>query len=399
MKNKNDKTRVVFLVIHENTWKADEVFQSMLSDDAFEPLILVVPYVTYTGHDRISQRRTLEVQNNTFKYFQNKDYEVYAACDELGDILTPIETLNPDLVFFSCPYPETINEFYRNVYKNYRCFYIPYFYMIYSWGNDSKFYSTSFFNAMWRVYLPHQESHNRAVEMTKNHSGKWFLSGYPSCERLYTKALKQNAWHDSSKNKKKLIWAPHHSIYEDMQPNLGSFLFVAEHIKELARKYKDELHISFKPHPLLKAKLDDHPDWGMQRTDDYYAFWERSGFSQLDEGEYIDLFLGSDAMIHDSSSFIVEYLFLEKPVMYIDFKNKFSEHFNLMGIKAYESCLIAKSCEDIDAFIRDLLLGGVEVTEVHRRFLESEVHTLYKSKLPSEKIIDDIKQSLGAISG
>ena len=35
------KVRVVFLVLHENTWKADEVFQRMLADNFFEPVYLL----------------------------------------------------------------------------------------------------------------------------------------------------------------------------------------------------------------------------------------------------------------------------------------------------------------------------------------------------------------------
>ena len=171
---------------------------------------------------------------------------------------------------------------------------------------------------------------------------------------------------------------------------------MAEYFKDIAIKYQDRLHISFKPHPLLKSKLDDHPDWGEEKTNAYYQFWQTSGFSQLDEGEYLDLFLGSDAMLHDSSSFLVEYLFTEKPVMYIDFKNSFREQFNTMGLKAYAACQTAKNMDDIERFIMSLLAGQTELKPQHHSFLASDIYPFYQGKLPSERIIDDIKNVLGA---
>lgn len=393
-----EKIRVVFLVIHENTWKADEVFQRMLEDDFFEPIILVVPYITYNGATKVSIERTLEVNNKSFSYFESRGYETYSAVDKSGNVVKQVSDLNPDMVYFSCPYPETSQEFYSKIFKSYLSFYIPYFYMIYSWDGDDKFYNTSFHNSMMRTYLPHKTSYNKAINISCADNRQWFLSGYPSCERLYSKASNKRAWNSGSDNKIKLIWAPHHSIYEDMLPNLGSFLFVADFLKEIAVKYKDRIYLSFKPHPLLKAKLDDHPEWGTDKTNEYYNFWNKSGFSQLDEGEYLDLFIQSDAMLHDSSSFLAEYLFVEKPVMYIDFKNNFNGQFNDFGIKAYQSCLIAKNITDIESFIDGLLFGSNQITKNHAEFLENEIYPFYKDKLPSERIIEDIKQSLGVIS-
>ncbi|HZJ91983.1 MAG TPA: hypothetical protein VFD09_02750, partial [Thiopseudomonas sp.] len=89
------KVRVVFLVLHENTWKADEVFQRMLDDDFFEPVILVVPFVTYDGSTQISRSRTLEVQNKSIAYFLKKNYPVYAVANEnAGHSVSQIEELS-----------------------------------------------------------------------------------------------------------------------------------------------------------------------------------------------------------------------------------------------------------------------------------------------------------------
>ena len=38
------KIRVVFLAIHKSVWKVDTLFQKMLADPFFEPIILICPY-------------------------------------------------------------------------------------------------------------------------------------------------------------------------------------------------------------------------------------------------------------------------------------------------------------------------------------------------------------------
>src|SRR5690606_11048242 len=49
-----EKIKVVFLAIHKSVWKVDSVFQKMLDDPFFEPLILVCPYTPY-GEERMRQ--------------------------------------------------------------------------------------------------------------------------------------------------------------------------------------------------------------------------------------------------------------------------------------------------------------------------------------------------------
>jgi CDP-glycerol glycerophosphotransferase (TagB/SpsB family) len=92
---------------------------------------------------------------------------------------------------------------------------------------------------------------------------------------------------------------------------------MAELMLELAQAYKDRIQIAFKPHPSLITQLYQHPDWGKERADDYYARWQQMENTQLETGGYVDLFMTSDAMIHDSGSFVVEYLYANRPVMFV----------------------------------------------------------------------------------
>ena len=53
----------------------------------------------------------------------------------------------------------------------------------------------------------------------------------------------------------------------------------------------------------------------------YFEWWNSNQNSSLQEGEYINSFINSDALIHDSVSFMAEYLCLGKPCCYL-VKNK-----------------------------------------------------------------------------
>ena len=86
---------------------------------------------------------------------------------------------------------------------------------------------------------------------------------------------------------------------------------------DLAQRYQEFIQVAFKPHPRLLTELYAHPEWGKQRTDDYYRLWSTMPNTQLELGQYVDLFMTSDAMIHDCASFVIEYLYTHKPVMFV----------------------------------------------------------------------------------
>ena len=110
----------------------------------------------------------------------------------------------------------------------------------------------------------------------------------------------------------------------------------------------------------------------------------------LEEGEYVDLFIGSDAMIHDSGGFTTEYLYQRKPVMYL-LKNNPQEVFNDFGIMSFEQHYHGRTREDIEHFIEDVVLAGNDpMKESRERFFEQYLGP-YNGALPSENIMKTIE--------
>ena len=128
---------------------------------------------------------------------------------------------------------------------------------------------------------------------------------------------------------------------------------------ELAAKYYHEIQIAFKPHPRLYSELCKHKDWGTEKTRQYYNEWTIRGNTQLESGEFTDLFMTSDALIHDSGSFCVEYLYSGNPTMYIadNFEEQVAEK-GEFGQLAMRQQYVGKTEEDIIRFIEDTVIAG-----------------------------------------
>ncbi len=386
-----ERIRVVFLAIHKSIWKVDPIFQKMLIDPLFEPEILVCPYIVY------GEERMLEDMEQAYSYFLEKGYPVRKSLKKDGSWVK-LEEIKPDIVFFTNPYDLTRKEYYEDAYLNYLSCYVPYYFMATKHsGEELNQYSNILFLLAWRIYWPHDYCDSLHKKLSINKGVNGLTLGYPATERLYlNKSLGlKEFWKNQPSSTKKIIYAPHHTI-SDSKYSLSSFLMFGEFIKELAEANEGKIQWSFKPHPILKSKLYVHPEWGQKRTDAYYEFWGGQPYTQLDEGEYDGLFLSSDAIIHDCSSFIVEYAFTGKPCLYLVNKNSLKGLLNDFGegvMQVYEQ---AKSIEEIKTFVCNVVNGTIKTDQNKRAYFDSYVDKYYKEKLPSERIIEDIKQTLGA---
>lgn len=384
------KVKVVFLAIHKSVWKVDSVFKKMLADPLFEPEILVCPYTVY-GEERMQQDMDL-----AYDYFSAKGYPVKKAKMDNGEWVK-LKDLQPDIVFFTNPHKLTREEYYENAYLNYLSCYVPYYFMATNHdGNDLSVLNTSFFMSMWKVYWASDYTKLLSEKITSSKGLNGFSFGYPAVEGLLqiTDSKDANVWKNQEVSKKRIIYAPHHTIEENSN-GLSSFILFGESIRDIAKANKSKIQWSFKPHPILKSKLYEHPSWGKEKTDEYYEFWKSQKYAQLDEGEYEQLFLTSDSMIHDCSSFIVEYAFTRNPCLYLVNKNNLKGLLNDFGHGVMEVYEQARTVKEIESFIHKLI-HDTNITKTHKRaYFDAYLQKHYEKKLPSDNIVDDIKQSLG----
>ncbi|MHA3893210.1 hypothetical protein [Acinetobacter sp. GXMZU3951] len=386
-----EKIKVVFLTIHKSIWKVDPVFQKMLIDPFFEPVILVCPYILH-GEERMWQD-----MKECYEYFKEKGYPLLSSYDKEEECWIKISELNPDIVFFTNPHNLTRKEYYEDVYLNYLSCYVPYYSDVASDYDLNSSYNQLFHNVVWKHFIGDEYAKKRALNVLSNKGANLFVTGSPVLEELAVggRIEPNRIWRQQLLPKKRVIYAPHQSIFKDENINLSTFLEVGELIKNFAEKYQSQIQWSFKPHTLLKTKLYKHPDWGKEKTDKYYDFWKFSEFTQLDEGGYVDLFNTSDAIIHDCGSFILDYLFTGKPCAYLELNPTVQlKAINDYGIELLNCYVRLHDENEIEHFLCNLISENLYPNKSYEKFIIEHVNEFYKLSSPSANIINHLKQEL-----
>ena len=377
----NETIRCVYFALFDSVWKCDGLYQLMQTDSRFEPIVLVCPVVNY-GRDNMLKR-----MEACYQLMKSKGYNVIKAYDVDTDSYVDVnKELHPDIIVYTNPYAGLIDgRYYIRNFEQILTIYIPYFFglNIYFRAFDNQYLH----NIVWRLYCE-TDTHKGYYLKYQDMKGKNVVTtGYPGIDRLLT----QDFTVKTQEMRKTIIWAPHHSISPVGKVNFSCFIKYSDFMLSLAEKFQNEVQFIFKPHPLLKNKL--YEAWGGQKTDEYYHKWETMPNTSLQDGEYIGLFLTSDAMIHDSGSFLMEYLYTRKPVMRtmndIDPKTMYND-FALDALEVYYK---AYSEQDIEKFIQNVICGIDPKKDAREEFFREQLLPP-NGELPSINIMNDIVDSI-----
>lgn len=378
------KITCLFLVTFQQTWKYDYVYKEMQEDSRFNPIILICPIVNY-GKDNMISR-----MEDSASYFRSKGYNVLCAYNkETNEYFDIRKDIKPDILFYTNPYQGLIDDrYYIDSFLDTLTVYVPY-----AINNNSDFqytYNLPFHNLLWRHYIE-SEVH---LEYVKSHTfckgNNAKCVGYPGIEGLIRNSNPSSTdWKMKDTLHKRIIWAPHHTIENKGSVVYSCFLKYYDYIISLAETYQDEVQFVFKPHPILRNKLDLL--WGKERTDAYYSKWENMPNTKFHDGDYEDLFLTSDAMIHDSGSFIAEYLYVNKPVMRTMSEVPPEEMYNDFALNCLEQYYKAYNEADIELFIQNVINGIDPLKEQRTKFINE---VLMPNGSPSQNIINDIIDSI-----
>lgn len=334
-----EQIRVLFVLHELGSWKTETLYQEMLVHSRFVPSLLLVP----------------SVQNEAeFSHFENylkqQGYN-YSTIRSDENVKT---TFSPDIIFYQKQYegfyPQ--NVAFRANLKSLFCF------VRYCFENmlDPVHLNTPLQNYCWQLYFENYLVQADSVNVMTNHAINSMVTGLPFMDDLCkNKAIYSDCWQQQDSLKKRIIYAPHHSIVEGWT-NQSTFLQYGDFLLEMAQKYKDQVQWAFKPHPLLEPKLKKI--WGEERTRRYFEKWSILANCQIETGKYNALFAYSDAMIHDSGSFILEYLYTQNPVLFIKQRENVIDDFNKQTKMALDVHYQATNKKDIEKFILDVIEGN-----------------------------------------
>lgn len=383
---KKIKINVVFFVIHTAVWKYESLFRIFLKDTRFHPLIVVCPDIRY------GEVWMLETMEETFRYFKDRGYTVINSyLRSAGKWLDVKKELKPDIIFFTNPHPLTRDEYYIYNFTDVLTCYTQYSFHVSSLQELQ--YNQKFHNLLWRQFCETKYHKGFSRQFSSLKGINCVLTGYPGIDEILSKDyIPKEVWKARNEYCQRIIWAPHHTIHgEKGILDYSNFLTMAEFMLELAIAYSGKIQFAFKPHPMLRKNLESLGTWGFERTRSYYQRWENLGNGQLNEDGYVDLFLKSDALIHDSGSFLAEYLFTNKPSLFITKSEVQLHNFNEFGDYIFDLQYHTSSTQGIINFIEEVVINGHDPLKIDReKFINGYIQSL-KSESASRNIYNYIK--------
>lgn len=371
-----DVISVAFMVLDVPSWKCDSVFRLMLQHPRFKPVIWIVS-ANHINDDEEKARRL----NILRSFFAKNEYPVA----EFYSLEKMREEYAPDIVFLAKPIAKIDDWHVLSMDRELLC-YVPYCYP----NTLRDDFISGLECHLWRIFYTTPGIKKLASSVMTNGGCNVVAVGSPVADNYFSDAAEDSAsvWRSCGEGMKRIIWAPHWSVNSESWFNVATFLDVAEGMIQLAEKYADKVQWAFKPHPLLRTTLYKLPDWGKEKTDAYYERWANMPNCQLEIGAYVDLFKQSDAMVHDSGSFIMEYLLVNKPCMYLRKQDGYND-FNDDTLKALDCYHRGSTAQDVEKFIQSLLRGEEDsMKEKRTRFREE--YLLPPGGSCAQLIIDEI---------
>ena len=379
---------VMFIASSLTMWRYGSTIDTLAKDSRFSVHVVITPFSAFTQDERLISVTAL------VRYFESAGIK-FTIANTRREFKKIKHLFRPDIIFYPQPY-DFLFPIGIDWRQNVDCLlaYIPYSLGLSSpdWGYDLDFH-----NAIWRQYLPSAIHLKESREHSRNHGINGVVVGEPRADELRG-PQNSDPWKkiNDGVSRKRLIWAPHFRILENEFFNRPDFLWTADVIINMAKKYGQQLQIAFKPHPRLKTALYELPEWGKERTDEYYHLWENMDNTQVEEGEYTDLFKTSDALIHNCGSFTGEYLYTKKPVAYISKDiESLKAPYHAFGRRCVEAHYAVSNEEEIERFIVDVVLGGHDTLKDTREKVFNELLATPNNRSVGENIHDDLVKSLG----
>ena len=385
---KRQTIRVAFFVTDIAMWKYQGLYRQLEADKRFELHIILSPAIYHEYKQKLSNLQKMR----TFFTEQHMPFHDW----RLEDNEPPMDVrhdIDPDIVFYTQPYHGVFHP--KHCFLKFTDRLIAYYPYCYLQASTAYNYDGPFQNIAWKLFYFDRYSLQDAQHFA-NKARNAVVTGYPSSD-IFTQDAPSPAWHDEHHQRKHLIWAPHFTLANaGTSFSLSNFLNLCDFMIELAERNQDRLQIAFKPHPSLYRELCKHPEWGQERADAYYQKWATMPNTQLETGDFLDLFRGSDAMVHDSGSFVIDYLYFNKPVMFISRDvSLIKREVSKLSQMAYDEHYIGKDQDDIQRFVEEVMLAGNDTKREERTEFLQKTLLPGNGKSVAENTYEEIIRSLG----
>lgn len=350
---KKGKIRFGFLIQELTQWKTESLYREMLAHPRFDPVLCISPSRGYPG-----------AETELMDYCRKKGYE-YTLLDPAKTI---VEQVDVDIVVPEKPYLSEIHRKHQ-IDQNTRILYvvIPYYL---STITEDWLVNQRHNLLCWRQFVDNESCRETWAKVQRLKGMNYVVTGLPVMDDLLTpKEELPDVW-PVADERKRIIYAPHHTVSDLHMEGIGysTFLEYCDEMLALRDRYAEKAYFVFKPHPSLRNSLLRL--WGEEKTEAYYQRWEKPGYSHVEQGNYLALFKHSDALIHDCGSFTVEYLYMDRPVMYLVRDESHTANMIPYAREAFDLHYKGRGKDDIERFIQNVIAGNDPLKESRAAFKE-----------------------------
>lgn len=399
--------QVAFMSYSAAQWPAEKLYRDLEKDERFHPYIIVSPLIDRDAMSGVTG------YNQTLSWYQENGYEVRGG---LTDRVLGWSELGgtPDIVIHLSSWYECIPDDQQFLRLPWRCLnmYVPYSMLLgdnrdHTYAKDHVF-NKDMINMMWRIYTDSELGRQQFEIYSILKGENAVFSGYLKMDEFYDGEEHRNdskteLWkYPEGANPgeyKKVIIAPHYGmttsgsvVYSTFRDNYFFWIY-------LAKKYRDSVTFLFKPHPNLRSTVVGvglFPTY--EAYDEYLELWNNlPNAKAIEESSYIDYFRSSDAMIMDSNSFIGEYLYIHKPLLFL---TRPEQSFNAVGEKMIEAHYRTPGNRymEIEKFLNEVVLDGNDMMknereEIFETYLDYRKQT---GRYAHEIIYSDLLMLIGA---
>lgn len=383
---KGKKLNICLQVARPGMWCFDYLYDMLSKDQRFNVSVVVMP-----DHFYIKEMQKFYFQK-AYDELCKKGYKLYKGYDYKNDkVLNVRKEIKPDIIFYTDFYkPHFYDEFYITNFFDKISLLNEYGFSV---MQDEKTCAWELNNLVDLYFRPTQIHKKMAQQLMQNKGKNVIVTGSPKLDAIFDPNFKpKQVWKKQSgkTRKKRIIWAPHYTdkMPDNMYKN-DAFWEIYDFMLQLAEKYQDKIQFVFRPHPVLKKRAAEK--WGLAEQETYYKKWDDLENGQYYDGDFVDLFMTSNAMIMDSCSFRAEYTAFDKPLFLTITKtsrlkyNEFGEMLNELFYKPEDDLK-----QGIIDFIENVVLRGNDIMAKPRHEFVQKYFSKINGRTASENIYHEI---------
>ena len=384
-----DKIKVGFLSDNAAMWCGDKLYNYFSQNERFEATVFLC----------------LQRNKSTFQTMIDDFHRGIAKFKEHGINIVGIsdpKTKIPkqDIIFFLRPYFGHYSDAFQkiNLTAETLIIHIPYCPKI-SHMDRGNLTDYDIYRIIWKGFFETKHVIKDLDGYCKFGMPRGIYSGLPRFDAYFEdKNLKFN-WKMTRPDAKKIIWAPHWSITSGVRSSTFQWNF--KFMYEFAKNHPETSWV-VKPHPhLLHSAVENGVFPSIEAFQKYLDAWNNLPNAQIATGGYYqEIFATSDGMIQDSISFIAEYQYVNKPMIFL---TREGEKFHDLGEKILKASYLVdgRNFQGIANLIQEIIIKGNDPkVDARKKVFDEQLNYLkYNGMTASEFIFKNISEELGIKHG